>query len=53
MYMNIDIRKSQCKDHDIGKILNINQRLIDTIAKMCTKDLQTSYKENQNLQKFT
>jgi len=37
---------------DVGRVLNINQRLIDTIAKMCTKDLITSYKENQNLQKI-
>ena len=37
---------------DVGRVLNINQRLIDTIAKMCTKDLNTSYKENQNLQKI-
>jgi len=37
---------------DVGKVLNINQRLIDTIAKMCTKDLNTSYKENKNLQKL-
>ena len=37
---------------DIGKIMNINQRLIDTLAKMCTKDLTTSYKENNNLQKL-
>ena len=37
---------------DVGRVLNINQRLIDTIAKMCTKDLNTSYKENKNLQKL-
>ena len=37
---------------DVGRVLNINQKLIDTIAKMCTKDLNTSYKENKNLQKL-
>ena len=37
---------------DVGRVLNINQRLIDTIAKMCTKDLSTSYKENKNLKKL-
>ena len=37
---------------DVGRVLNINQKLIDTIAKMCTKDLTTSYKENKNLQKL-
>ena len=37
---------------DVGRVLNISQRLIDTIAKMCTKDLNTSYKENKNLQKL-
>jgi len=37
---------------DIGKILNIKQSLIDTVAKLCTKDLKDSYKENQNLQKL-
>jgi len=37
---------------DVGRVLNITQRLIDTIAKMCTKDLNTSYKENKNLQKL-
>ena len=37
---------------DVGRVLNINQRLIDSIAKMCTKDLSTSYKENKNLQKL-
>ena len=37
---------------DVGKILNINPRMIDTIAKMCIKDLTTSYQENKNLQKL-
>lgn len=37
---------------DVGRVLNLNQRLIDSIAKMCTKDLNTSYKENKNLQKL-
>ena len=37
---------------DVGRVLNINQKLIDTLAKMCTKDLSTSYKENQNFQKL-
>lgn len=37
---------------DVGRVLNISQRLIDTIAKMCTKDLKTSYEENPNLKKL-
>ncbi|MBQ2873311.1 MAG: DNA polymerase III subunit alpha [Bacilli bacterium] len=37
---------------DVGRVLNISQRLIDTIAKMCTKDLNSSYNENKNLQKL-
>lgn len=37
---------------DVGRVLKINPRLIDSIAKMCTKDLKTSYNENQNLQKL-
>lgn len=37
---------------DVGRVLNINQKLIDTLAKMCTKDLSTSYKENPNFQKL-
>ena len=37
---------------DVGRVLNINQRMIDTIAKMCTKDLISSYKENKNLKKL-
>lgn len=37
---------------DVGRVLNLNQRLIDSIAKMCTKDLESSYKENKNLQKL-
>ena len=37
---------------DVGKILNINQRIIDNIAKMCSKDLKTTYQENKNIQKL-
>lgn len=37
---------------DVGKILNINQRLIDTVAKMCTSDLRSSYKNNEGLRKL-
>ena len=37
---------------DVGRVLNINPRMIDTIAKLCTRDLITSYKENLNLQKL-
>ena len=37
---------------DIGRVLNINLSLIDTIAKLCTKDLKTSYLENKNLKKL-
>ena len=37
---------------DVGKILNINQRLIDSLAKMCTKDLKSTYEENSNFKKL-
>ena len=37
---------------DVGRVLNLSQKLIDAIAKMCTKDLKASYQENQNLQKL-
>ena len=37
---------------DVGRVLNINQRLIDSIAKMCSKDLKDSYTNNKNLQKL-
>ena len=37
---------------DVGRILNISSKLIDTVAKMCSKDLHSSYKENKNLQKL-
>lgn len=37
---------------DVGKVLNISQKLVDSVAKMCTKDLITSYKENVNLRKL-
>lgn len=37
---------------DVGRVLNISPRLLDTIAKMCTNDLKTSYKENAHLQKL-
>jgi len=37
---------------DIGRVLNLKQSLIDTVAKMCPKDLVTSYNTNQNLKKL-
>ena len=37
---------------DVGRVLNLKQSLIDTIAKSCPKDLATSYKENSNLRKL-
>jgi len=37
---------------DVGKVLKINQRMIDTIAKMCNKDLKTTYEENKNFKKL-
>ena len=37
---------------DVGRVLKINPRLIDTVSKMCTKDLNASYKDNKNLQKL-
>ena len=37
---------------DVGRVLKINQRLIDSIAKTCTKDLKASYEENKNFQKL-
>ena len=37
---------------DVGRILNLKQSLIDTIARNCTKELRESYKENKNLKKL-
>lgn len=37
---------------DVGRVLNINSSLIDNVAKLCTKDLKTSYQENPNLKKL-
>ena len=37
---------------DIGKILNINPRMLDNIAKMCSDDLKKTYEENNNFQKL-
>lgn len=37
---------------DVGRVLNTNQKMVDNIAKMCTKDLITSYNENKNLKKI-
>ena len=37
---------------DVGKVLKIKPSLIDSVAKMCNKDLITSYKENPNLKKL-
>ena len=37
---------------DVGRVLNLKQSLIDTLAKSCPKDLATSYKENSNLKKL-
>jgi len=37
---------------DVGRVLDLNQSLIDTLAKACPKDLLTSYKENKNLHKL-
>ena len=37
---------------DVGRVLNINLSLIDTVAKLCTKDLKSSYLENKNLKKI-
>ena len=37
---------------DVGRVLDMKQSLIDTIAKLCTKDLATSYKEKARLRKL-
>ena len=37
---------------DVGRVLNINARLIDTLAKMCTDNLKETYKKNQNFNKL-
>ena len=37
---------------DVGRVLDLNQSLIDTLAKSCPKDLTTSYKENNNFKKL-
>ena len=37
---------------DVGKVLNLKQSLLDTVSKMCNKDLLTSYKENSSLKKL-
>ena len=37
---------------DVGRVLNLKQSLIDTLAKSCPKDLQTSYNENKNFKKL-
>ncbi len=37
---------------DVGRVLDLKQNLIDTLAKSCTKDLVTSYKENANFKKL-
>lgn len=37
---------------DVGRVLDLNQSLIDALAKSCPKDLTTSYKENNNFKKL-
>ena len=37
---------------DTGRVLNITPSLIDNVAKLCTKDLKTSYEENKKLKKL-
>ena len=37
---------------DVGRVLDLKQGLIDTLAKLCPKDLATSYGENANLKKL-
>ena len=37
---------------DVGRVLQISGRQIDTLAKLCKKDLKTSYKENENFKKL-
>ena len=37
---------------DVGRVLNINSSLIDNVARLCNKDLKSSYEENQRLKKL-
>ena len=37
---------------DVGRVLKINQSLIDNIAKLCSSDLKASYSENKNLKRL-
>ena len=37
---------------DLGRVLNLSQGLIDALAKSCSKDLATSYKENKKFKKL-
>ena len=37
---------------DVGRVLKLSPKLIDTIAKMCSDDLKTSYQKNDNLKKL-
>ncbi len=37
---------------DVGRVLDLKQTVIDTVAKSCPKDLKTSYEENKNLKKL-
>ena len=37
---------------DVGRVLNIKQSLIDTLAKSCPKDLEVSYNENHSFKKL-
>ena len=37
---------------DVGRVLNLKQSLIDSVAKLCYHDLKTSYNENSKFQKL-
>lgn len=37
---------------DVGRVLKINNSLIDVVAKLCNKDLWTSYQNNNSLKKL-
>ena len=37
---------------DVGRVLKLKTSLIDNVAKMCSKDLKSSYKENDSLRKL-
>ena len=37
---------------DVGRVLGLKQSLIDTVAKMCYKDLMGTFTENQKLKKL-